>query len=95
MKNNLSKMAKVSGFYLIISISITFLTSCAFVKNTDSNETNAINNESNSHIQSSIVNFENTHKTAYEGSDFYTYFYGETIGTKDTIVGLAIIEPNR
>ncbi|MEZ9369715.1 cupin domain-containing protein [Shewanella sp. 10N.286.51.B2] len=94
MKNNLSKMAKVSGFYLIISISITFLTSCAFVKNTDSNETNALNNESNSHIQSSIVNFENTHKTAYDGSDFYTYFYGETIGTKDTIVGLAIIEPN-
>ncbi|MCL1045026.1 cupin domain-containing protein [Shewanella electrodiphila] len=94
MKNNLQEIVKVSKFYLTILISIILMTSCAFVQNTDSNEINIVNNESNIHIQSSIVNFEDTHKTAYDGSDFYTYFYGETIGTKDTIVGLAIIEPN-
>ncbi|WP_191321812.1 cupin domain-containing protein [Colwellia sp. C1TZA3] len=49
---------------------------------------------SNKNIQSGIISFENTHKTPYEASVFHTYFYGETIGTKDTIVGLAVIEAN-
>jgi len=50
--------------------------------------------EQTANIASSIVSFENSHQTPYENSVFHTYFYGETIGTKDTIVGLAIIEPN-
>ncbi|XQW86481.1 dimethylsulfonioproprionate lyase family protein [Thalassotalea piscium] len=44
-------------------------------------------------IQSSIVSFDDTHLTPYDGSVFHTYFMGESVGTKDAIVGLAIIEP--
>lgn len=99
MKNNSSKPNMVSiALTFSLVFSLTLVTSCAAVKNTNSTVTssnaNASNNEPNSNIQSSIVPFENTHKTPYDGSDFYTYFYGETIGTKDAIVGLAIIEPN-
>lgn len=88
LKPNMVYIALTFSF----ALSLSLLTSCAAVQNTDS--TPAASKESNSNIQSSIVQYENTHKTPYDGSEFYTYFYGETIGTKDTIVGLAIIEPN-
>jgi mannose-6-phosphate isomerase-like protein (cupin superfamily) len=94
MKRNSSKPTRVLKFYFALSITLTLLTSCASLQNTDSSTDTTLDNETNSNIQSSIVNFESTHKSPYDGSVFHTYFYGETIGTKDTIVGLAIIEPN-
>jgi hypothetical protein len=76
------------------SLALTLLVSCASVNTINSNTTSDSSNEIKPMIQSSIVSFENTHKTPYNGSNFYTYFYGETISTKDAIVGLAVIEPN-
>jgi mannose-6-phosphate isomerase-like protein (cupin superfamily) len=76
------------------SVTISLLAACTSLQATNSNIAKESESDANSHIQSSIVSFENTHKTPYDGSEFHTYFYGETIGTKDAIVGLAIIEPN-
>lgn len=50
--------------------------------------------ESKNSIESSIVSFDNAHVTTYDHSTFHTYFYGESTNTKNTIVGVAIIEPH-
>jgi mannose-6-phosphate isomerase-like protein (cupin superfamily) len=83
-----------SSAVIMCALTLTLLASCASVNALNSNTTSNSSNEIKPIIQSSIVSFENSHKTPYNGSNFYTYFYGETIGTKDAIVGLAVIEPN-
>lgn len=44
-------------------------------------------------MPSSVVGHAQASPTQFEGSVFYTYFAGQTIGTKDTLTGVAVIEP--
>ena len=79
---------------LCLTLTVTFISACSSVNTSENSAENKSSTVSNKNIQSGIVSFDNTHKTPYESSVFHTYFYGETIGTKDTIVGLAVIEAN-
>ena len=93
-KTPLSNLLNTPIKALCITLSLSWVSACSSL-NVPANlsaEDSASTNKKN--IQSGIVSFENTHKTPYEASVFHTYFYGETIGTKDTIVGLAVIEAN-
>ncbi len=44
-------------------------------------------------MQSKVVGQKQASPTQFDGSVFYTYFAGQTIGTKDTLTGVAVIEP--
>lgn len=46
-------------------------------------------------IDSAIVSQEQAHKTQYDGSVFYTYFMGDSVGTVDTITGVAVLNPGK
>jgi len=77
-----------------LTLSLTLVSACSSIVTDEIAADTDKMTEQTANIPSSIVGFENTHQTSYESSVFHTYFYGETIGTKDTIVGLAVIEPN-
>jgi len=44
---------------------------------------------------SSIVSQSEAQPTQYDGSVFYTYSQGDTVGIKDHITGVAVIEPGK
>jgi len=88
MKNNI--YLKACG----LTLCLTLASACSSIVTHEITTDTDKATEQTANIASSIVSFENSHQTPYENSVFHTYFYGETIGTKDTIVGLAIIEPN-
>ena len=77
-----------------LTLCLTLASACSSIVTHEITDDTEKVTEQTANIPSSIVSFENTHQTPYESSVFYTYFYGETIGTKNTIVGLAIIAPN-
>ncbi|WP_426357708.1 cupin domain-containing protein [Pseudocolwellia sp. HL-MZ19] len=94
IKTPLSNLLNTPIKALYLTLTVTLISACSSLN--DPVKTGEIQRSTatNKNIQSGIVSFENTHKTPYEASVFHTYFYGETIGTKDTIVGLAVIEAN-
>ena len=97
-KTSLSNRLNTPIKALCLTLTVMLISACSssnIAKNTvaDANAT-VSTTTSNKNIQSGVVSFENTHKTSYEASVFHTYFSGETIGTKDTIVGVAVIEAN-
>ncbi len=51
-------------------------------------------NEFEQEIETKVVSADQSHITPYEGSQFNTYFIGQTVGTKNAIAGVATIEPN-
>ncbi|WP_077338520.1 cupin domain-containing protein [Pseudocolwellia agarivorans] len=75
-----------------LTLSFTLASACSSIATNKTNNTEKAT-EQKATIQSSIVSFENAHKTPYDHSVFHTYFMGDTTTTKEAIVGIAIIEP--
>ena len=51
--------------------------------------------DKNSIIDSAIISQSNAEVTHFDGSVFYTYFGGETVGTKDAVTGVGVIDPGQ
>lgn len=51
--------------------------------------------ESADDLKSEVVPMDDAKITKFDGSVFYSYFEGKTYGTKDTLTGVAVIEPGK
>lgn len=76
-----------------LTLSLTLMSACSSIATNEITPNAEKMAEQKTTIQSSIVSFENAHKTPYDHSVFHAYFMGDTATTKEAIVGIAVIEP--